>query len=222
MWEVSNYTKTGERNRMEGLKCQDYVYYMERGDIQIITLADGTGTDDMASIGAENACKSLAELLAEKFEELYEMDKQLVRYNVITNVQNKLYTIAESYNVGIEKLHSTLLGIAIDNKTNRFLAVHLGDGNIGVRKKEKIAIMSYPENGLNRYQTYLTSQSDLGEHVRIIRNGVNGIKEFILMSDGWCEKMTDPSQVIPEEIFQKTDICTYKDDVSFIALKRVV
>ena len=49
MWEVSNYTKTGERNRMEGLKCQDYVYYMERGDIQIITLADGTGKNPLRS-----------------------------------------------------------------------------------------------------------------------------------------------------------------------------
>lgn len=69
MWKVTGYTKTGERNRKSGLKCQDCACYMENEE-----------------------------------EGIY----------VITTIQGELYDLCEKYNVGLEKLHSTLMGLAVD------------------------------------------------------------------------------------------------------------
>ena len=80
MWKVLKYLKAGERNKEQGLRCQDYVYYCKKDSVQVITLADGSGETDYASIGAEHTCKVLAELLTEHFSDLYEMDKALIEY----------------------------------------------------------------------------------------------------------------------------------------------
>ena len=69
MWKATGYTKTGERNRKSGLKCQDCACYMENEE-----------------------------------EGIY----------VITTIQGELYDLCEKYNVGLEKLHSTLMGLAVD------------------------------------------------------------------------------------------------------------
>ena len=220
MWNVLKYSKTGERNRDSGLLCQDYIYYMEHDSIQAITLADGTGGDDFARMGAEHSCKILAQLMVEYFEDLYNMDNSLIQFHIITNVQTELYRLCEQYGVGLKNLHSTLLGVTIDHKRNLFIAAHLGDGSIGVRKNKKIMTMSYPENGVNKFQTYLTSEHKVGKKIKIVKGDIKDIKEFILVSDGWNEKTMDRNQFVQEELFIKADESTYIDDVSFIALRQ--
>lgn len=220
MWKVFKCSKVGTRNKENGLKCQDYVHYLEKEPIQVIALADGTGEDNFAGIGAEHSCKTLAKLLAEHFEDLYNMEKSLVQFNVITNVQTELYELCSKYGVDIENLHSTLLGLVIDNEKEQFMAIHLGDGSIGIKKNEKIITMSYPENGVNKSETYLTSNHKVGKHVRIYRGDIKEIKEFILVSDGWNEKLGGKNQFIQEELLEKAEDSIYVDDVSFIALRR--
>ena len=88
-----------------------------------------------------------------------------------------------------------------------------------MRKNEKFLIMSFPENGRSRSQTYLTSQHKVGKHVRVVRNQIRDIREFVLMSDGWNEKISGHSHLIQSEIFQNAEENLYTDDVSFIALK---
>lgn len=220
MWNVSKYSKVGTRNKESGLKCQDYVHYYEKGSIQAITLADGTGESDLAAIGAEHSCKTLAELLVEKFDELNKMEKSLVQFNVIVNIQTGLYELSDKYGADITDFESTLLGIVLDNKSGKFIAVHLGDGSIGIKKNEKIVIMSYPENGINKSQTYLTSNYKVGKHVRIYKGTIKDIREFILVSDGWNERMANNSQFVMEELFGKLNKDVYVDDVSCIVLNR--
>lgn len=223
MWKMTAYTKTGERNRKNGLLCQDCVCDMKNREegISVITLADGTGTDDLARIGAERSAKTLAEILSSSgnFQQFFEMDKELVQYNVITTIQSSLYDLCEEYDVGLERLHSTLMGIAVDEKNGRFIVIHLGDGCVGMRNKEKFMVMSFPENGCNRSETYLTSQHKVGKHVRVIRNQIKDIREFILLSDGWNEKVSASSHLIQTEMLRNAEKNLYADDVSFIALK---
>lgn len=78
-------------------RCQDSISYLEKDKIQAITLADGAGKDNYAKVGAQHSCKTLAKLLTEHFQELYEMDKSLVQFNVITNIQSELYKLCETY-----------------------------------------------------------------------------------------------------------------------------
>ena len=99
MWDVVKYSKEGVRNQKQGLLCQDYVYYHEKDSVQSITLADGSGITDYARLGAEHTCKVLGILLTEHFNELCDIDKGLVQFNVITNIQTELYNLCEKYRV---------------------------------------------------------------------------------------------------------------------------
>lgn len=220
MWNILKFSKTGTRNEKSGLKCQDYIYDLANGPIQAITLADGTGEDNFARMGAKHSSRILAELLTEHFEELYDMEKALVQFHIITNVQTELYGLCEEYGLDLKDLHSTLIGIAVDHEGERFLAVHLGDGSIGVRRKEKAMVMSYPENGRDRSRTYLTSEHRVGKHIRIYRGRLGDIQEFMLVSDGWNEKLPGQSPLIGQEQIEKAERTDYTDDISFIALKK--
>lgn len=220
MWKVSKYSKVGERNRESGLLCQDYIHYRAKNSVQAITLADGTGENDFARMGAEHSCKILAKLLVEHFEELYAMEKSLVQFHVITNVQTELYRLCNQYRTDLKNFHSTLLGIVIDDSRELFMAVHLGDGSIAVKKNGKIITMSHPENGTNKTQTYLTSEHKVGRHIKVFKGSIKNIDKFILVSDGWNEKIIGKRQFIQEKLSGSADESTYIDDVSFIALTR--
>ena len=220
MWDVVKYSKEGVRYQEQGLLCQDYVYYHEKDSVQSITLADGSGETDYARIGAEHTCKVLGMLLTKHFNELCDIDKGLVQFNVITNIQTELYNLCEKYGVKISDLHSTFQGLAIDNDTDRFLAIHLGDGKIDVKSEGKIHTMSYPENGVNKSYTFLTSAHKVGGHIRVFRGELKDITEFILMSDGWNEKMKGDNQFFPKDIISLAEERRYIDDVSLIALIR--
>lgn len=218
MWTVMKYSKEGQRNQKQGLLCQDYVYYREKEAVQSITLADGSGETDYARIGAEHTCKVLGMLLTEHFDELYDMEKSLVQFNVATNTQTELYNLCEKYRVKISDLHSTLLGLSIDNDTDRFIAIHLGDGKIDVKSEEKIRTLSYPENGVNKSYTFLTSAHKVGSHIRVFRGELKDITEFILMSDGWNEKIKGESQFLSKDSISLAEGRKYIDDISVIAL----
>lgn len=220
LWKYYGLTEAGRRHKAQNLLCQDYIHYLEKGFVQAITLADGTGESNLARTGAEYSCKTLARLLAEHFDELFVMEDSLIRFHVITNVRTRLYELCDQYHLDLKNFHSTLMGIVIDNEKNVFMAVHLGDGSIGVKKDERIMIMSYPENGVNKSQTYLTSAHKAGKHIKIIKGEIKDIKEFILASDGWKEKIFKRNQFIQEELFKDVKESEYTDDVSFIALCR--
>ena len=218
LWKYYGLTEAGQQHKEQNLLCQDYIHYFEKGSIQSITLADGTGESDFARMGAKHSCKTLARLLVEHFDELFVLEDSLVRFHVITNVQTRLYELCDQYHLDLKNFHSTLVGIAIDNEKKDFMAVHLGDGSIGVKKDERIMIMSYPENGVNKAQTYLTSTHKAGKHIKIIKGEIKDIKEFILASDGWKEKIVKKNQFIQKKLFENVKDSKYVDDVSFIAL----
>ncbi len=219
-WKYYGLAEAGQYHKKQELLCQDYIHYFEKGTIQAITLADGTGENNLAKVGAEQSCKTLSKLLAEHFDELFVMEDSLIRFQVITNVQTRLYELCDHYHLDLKNFHSTLLGIVIDNEREVFMAVHLGDGSIGVKKDERMVIMSYPENGVNKSQTYLTSIHKAGKHMKIIKGEIKNIREFILVSDGWNEKTGKKNPFIRKTLFEDAKRGEYVDDVSFIALSR--
>lgn len=216
MWEVNQFVKTGNRNLDMGLACQDCVAYSEHEDCQAIALADGAGDTDFARIGAERAGETVTQLLTEKFDALYAMEEKLIQFQVIANVKSRLYELCEQYELSLEKLQSTLLGVAVNHKTKQFLAVHLGDGRIQVCKNGIFRTLSYPENSINKCYTKLTSGNHSGKSIRIYRGAIEEIEQFCLSSDGWEEGAQTVNGFLEEE----RKAYHYNDDVSFIALSR--
>lgn len=226
MWKKNSVCRVGKRNREKGILCQDRVYYAEKDAIQVITLADGAGEDSFAGVGAERSCQVLGKLLADHYETLFVMEEPYVRFNIAANVKTELYSLCDRYGVRIEQLKSTLLGIAINNQTNTFIAVHLGDGRIDVCSKGKKRTISCPENGGNRRQTYLTSMKDMGKHLRILKGDIQEIRAFILQSDGWQEEEgkrgeeNENGMLTARAISGRENHEEYTDDVSRISLQR--
>ncbi len=219
MWDIVQYTRRGERHKIGKLRCQDAVFSQEEDGIYAVTLADGAGGSDCARIGAELSCRVLAELLIGHFEELYPMEEPLIRFQVITNIQSNLYGLCDAYDLDIQEFQSTLLGVAVDANTGRYLALHLGDGQIRIRMDDGGHILSHPENGINRSKTCLTSQTSAGEHIRVYKGELHGIYEFMLESDGWDE-MEVPREHTAENLRESAQKMMLQDDVSFIALRR--
>jgi len=212
LWCVSGMTETGSRNREAGLGCQDAICHEESGSVKAIALADGTGETEFAEKGAYYSARVLARLISKNFDELWEMDDKLIQFNVITNVRTELYGRCDEYGVRIEEMHSTLLGLAVDEESGNFIAVHLGDGRIEAEERSKngrveagnatewnsesdmiIRTISFPENGLSRNRTYLTSMCGAGKHVRIVKGSTEEYGRFILKSDGWENPVDDKS-----------------------------
>lgn len=216
MWKVEQFAKVGKKNLDLGLECQDCVSYYENGECQAIALADGAGDSNYAKIGADMSGETLVHLLVENFDDLYKMEEMLVQFQVIVNVKNKLYELCERYNVHLEQFQSTLLGVAINHKTKEFIAVHLGDGRIGIYKNGSSKILSYPENGVNKSYTKLTSGDKSGKSIRVYKGTLEEIEQFILISDGW-EENSKSGKVISKSNTKNYD---YKDDVAFIALRK--
>lgn len=222
MWSKVEFARVGTSNREKGLECQDYIHYEENGSVQVITLADGNGENDYARMGAGKSCRVLAELLAENYEQLYNMDKPRIQFNVAANLKTELYLLCDLYGIRIEQLQSTLLGLAIDHKSGTYLTVHLGDGRIGVEKDGVHRTLSFPENGRNRRQTFLTSMRKMGSHIRIQKGNIDDIREFALMSDGWqytdYEKISSDLSRQREKQISPVSCIHYADDVSYISL----
>ncbi len=187
MWDTIEFARTGSRNREKGLKCQDFIAYAEHDTVQVITLADGTGDDDYARLGAGRSCQVLAALLSENYEQIYKMEEDHIQFNVAANTKTELILLCDRYGIDIKQLQSTLMGVAIDHKSGTFLAVHLGDGKIIFRRNDVCRTLSGPENGRTRRHTFLTSMQKMGSHVRIRKGRIDDIQLFMLLSDGWLD-----------------------------------
>ena len=55
--------------------------------------------------------------------------------------------------------------------------------------------------------------------MKIIKGEIKNIREFILASDGWNEKIGGKNQFIQEQLFENVEESNYVDDVSFIVLR---
>lgn len=212
MWRIKKYYSKGSKNLKMGLKCQDYVFGIEdKGNGNYaIALADGSGNDNMAYYGAKLAAETLAEIMLEIIKNKIS-DEEEIRMNVKNGIRQKLIELCKENDCDLDQVHSTLLGVAVDENDERFIAVHLGDGVIYYEKFDEGSekIMSHPDNGVNRYYTYLTSMIDPGKHLRVYTGNLNDINGFILMSDGWKNNNEDNIKLL---------IDMETDDVSLIEL----
>ena len=74
---------------------------------------------------------------------------------------------------------------------DKFLGAHVGDGVIGYLKDGGLHVISAPENSEFANQTtFVTSQGAVGS-MRLFRGSLQGVKGFILMSDGAGDSLFD-------------------------------
>ena len=213
MWTYRKELKKGKRNTDFGLECQDYAKGIldEKRGRYVVTLADGSGVDNLAYEGAKLSSGHLCTLLIDNFDRYIGSREEVIRQEVYDNIRAGLLKFCAENECSIESVHSTLLGVVADEPSNRFIAIHLGDGEITYVRNGKTSVLSFPENGVNKQYTYLTSLSNPKKHLRIYMGSLEGIDSFMLVSDGYMY-MQDSKNI--------SRMDSIVDDASWIELTR--
>lgn len=132
----------------------------------------------------------MARLLAREFERLSTDLEERVKTAVLTVVRDRLDRAAQRRGCARTDLATTLLAVAASG--DRFVAVHVGDGVIGVMRRDGPDVLSAPDNGAYVNETTFVTSARAHESMRLIRGPLEGVEGFILMSDGSAESLYDP------------------------------
>ena len=189
-WEGFAQQKTGILHEKKGMKCQDQTVIERRGDRYSAALLDGRGDTDKNAEGVKEIAEEVNHVLLRDFEELYEeKDERAVANHLMLHIFRKMEKLSKMYRVGYEEFASTLLAFCIDEKTEKYIAIHLGDGTIVAKNSsDTIKIISRPENGGCNNQTYLTTSKDILKYIRIYRGTVDEqVEGVVLASDGFTD-----------------------------------
>ncbi len=215
-WNVYSASLLGSKHEEKKLLCQDRVCYRSSDSRQVIALADGISQQDLNVIGVEKILEMLCKMFIDEHIDLINQKKEDIKYEVVVSIQRKLKCLAKQYGVEKSVFASTLLLVCIDFVNNIYCTVHLGDGIIMYKSESEYDILSYPENGLNRYQTYLTNSPNVYRYLKVSRREVEDMTEIALLSDGTyefpfpfsLESMTDILEQVrksPYNLEQKID-----------------
>ena len=170
---------TGNRHQLEGKSCQDWVRYEMQNDINVLSLCDGAGSCVHAEEAASRISEWVLSYVAEHFEELYEDSGQNRRKTLVQDGWQCLATTGSP----LREYGCTLLFFAIA-EDGRWICGHIGDGIMFMMDENGTKVLSKPENGLYKNETFFLSMPDAAEHLRIQTGRAEADTVVLLSSDG--------------------------------------
>lgn len=200
-------------NRNRNVECQDRTYYVQHDDFLCIALADGASCTEYGRIGAQTAAETVCEFMKNKFDYLFELEDEKIKYDVLCEVLRNLRKIIIEDDIKLKELGSTLLFTAL--KDNRYISMLLGDGAIIKRQKDSYEYLIYSESISTNKKKYLTSSPMCYLNAYVKKGRVNDIKSFIMCSDGFLDNlnikhMEEGEQSIENLIYN--NFCCYEDN----------
>jgi serine/threonine protein phosphatase PrpC len=260
-WRMAAGRQQGRSHLDASVPCQDQVAILTFSDGTLVgALADGAGSAKYSHYGAELLVAHASQLVAAQFEQLFRATNNLgtLRTHLAGDLQRVLHELA---NVGFDvtdddrerlglgtrseepvvkceprDLAATLLMVAL--RGDRFIAVHLGDGAIGVEHilkagTRRMRPLSIPDNGEFVNETKFITDRDAAGSMRIYRGrlntGTRNVSGFVLMSDGpesslykqstrtmasACSKLLKACRELPSEIMHKQLANTLRDVIA--------
>lgn len=185
-WKISSAECQGLSHRRNGVPCQDKTFCVSQGGVNVIALADGAGSASSSHYGAAAVVGELSAFVALHFDELCGFSCECLRRVVVGKIREIVALEAGKRDCSVKDLSSTLLLVAVKKK--RYLSVHVGDGVIGCMERDRLIVLSRPENGEHANETWFTTSKALDSVLRVYVGDASNISGFILMSDG-----TEPS-----------------------------
>lgn len=211
---VQKICRTGLRHQQMGIPCQDAVASSCTVKVSAIALADGAGSAKNATEGARITTDTMIRLLTKHFSKWIEMDKKEAQLELLIQLKEPLYQYCRETRCSISDLSSTAIGAAVCE--DKFLIIHLGDGYVFQQKKGKWGILSFPENGIRKSQTVLTSSYPAASHLRIYSGSMEQISRICLCSDGWGSGLEQIDCI--QKALYGAEPEEYTDDISAIQL----
>ena len=183
MWKVIQTAIQGRSHKISNTPCQDKTFALNNLDCCAVSLADGAGSAAHSEIGAQCVTKKICEILSERFDEYFSAEtSDKVAEELLATLIDELKKISEVSNCNLKDLASTLLAVAV--KDNNFIALHIGDGLIGMLDGDFLAVLSKPDNGEFANETTFVTSVDAISHFRLYKENIDEVSAFMLMSDG--------------------------------------
>jgi len=222
-WKHQVKIEKGLLHEMRGMQCQDFAEVKEENEKISIALVDGRGNTDYNAIAMKKITKTLNNFMLAHFEEIYRCGKENISYNLLLRISRVIDAMSEEYQVERKELSSTLLAFCVDEETERYCAIHLGDGVIAAQSlADEIQILSEPTNGEKLNETVLSTSEFARKYLKSYKGYIGDIEKIMLASDGVYNDSQDRKNI--SFYFRgnkKDDILDKKqDDQSMIILQR--
>lgn len=183
MWNAIHKEVQGRGHIVSGTPCQDKTFSMVANGVHAIALADGAGSAKLSHFGAQETVKCICEEMSSHFHDYFNSeDAAAIKVKLIALIRSRLQALQESLDCELKDLASTLLFAVV--KDDSYILGHLGDGVIGFLKNGEVKVASAPENGEFVNTTIFTTSKGAERALKLIKGKLNGIRGFILMSDG--------------------------------------
>lgn len=178
MWKTLCYEARGNDFSDETTPCKDQTVATTEFGVNVICLADGCDSSAISHFGANVVATRAAEYVTINFDELYNMDEQDAKNNILQYVLRALNKQSAVMGTSVEDLTSTLLLVAI--KENKFFSCYLGDGVVGYFVESEMEILFSSNVAIN--DVFVTSFDAINE-MQLKRGQLNNIKGFALMAN---------------------------------------
>lgn len=183
MWVDLCHEERGRGHIAANIPCQDKTYAIEKDGVSVIALSDGAGSAKLSHFGAQKITEEIARFLVENFDNVYRnVDANAVREEIVKKADEIVIGLAEELSCEKRDLACTLLAAAV--KDDRYILMHCGDGVAGFMRGDELKVASKPMNGEFANETVFITSYNSVQCLRLIKGNLNGIRAFVLMSDG--------------------------------------
>lgn len=227
MWVDLCYAERGRGHIANDIPCQDKTYSIHKNGVYVIALSDGAGSAKLSHFGAEKVTEQTSLYLTENFEKIFNNeDADVVREEIVRKVGEGITLLAEDLGCDKRDLACTLLLVAI--KDNRYILMHCGDGVTGFMRADELKVATKPMNGEYANETIFITFHNSKQYLRIAKGILNGIRAFVLMSDGseaclynkkeaflanFVAKIINNATFLPIESVHETIVTAFKNTV---------
>lgn len=185
MWHSVQSSIQGKSHIEQNIPCQDKTFIYNDDDISVFSLSDGAGSAKYSHFSAEKLTQEIAYFIKDNYNSLYSENPNNTKTLIFSIIDKCLSELKHTHSCENHDLSATLLCVAIKN--NSFICFHIGDGVIGCLDQDELKPISLPSNGEFVNTTSFVTSKNRESEIRIVKNELNAIEGFFLMSDGSAE-----------------------------------
>lgn len=184
---LSHISRTGQSHQRDCQPCHDAVFTRCTEEYLFCGLADGQSGTRYGREGGQICLEAIADHIdSHGIENLIHAPfPDELPCILVQAYRRKLVAMARERQADLKEFASTLLAIAVERKTGKYILLHLGDGcAVSVPQTGEPALITRPDNGLTLCHTWLTTTPGAVAHFRVCFGSLGSKKRLLLLSDG--------------------------------------
>ena len=163
---------------------QDSISVEPKDDYACVVMSDGAGSARCAREGSTFTTATVLDIVRQHKDSIFRYNMEAVREVILDNLLVRLKQKAKEEGNDMDDYMCTLMFFITNGE--RYIIGNLGDGLIGCMNKDNEGrVLSLPENGNYRNQTFFVTQPEEAyKHLRIGMGRYDDSQVYFLMTDG--------------------------------------